>query len=83
MDRQDSLTAPPRGKSYHHGDLRNALLDSARKILEERSLADLSLRAVARRAGVLTRGSRAATGLIPPSCPAQERFQVRPGDGLE
>jgi AcrR family transcriptional regulator len=40
------------GRSYHHGDLRNALLDAARKILEEQSLADLSLRAVARRAGV-------------------------------
>jgi AcrR family transcriptional regulator len=39
-------------RSYHHGDLRNALLDAARKILEEQSLADLSLRAVARRAGV-------------------------------
>src|ERR1043165_3372099 len=37
---------------YHHGDLRNALLDAARSILEEESLANLSLRAVARRAGV-------------------------------
>jgi len=41
-----------RGRAYHHGDLRNALLDAARKILEEESLAALSLRAVARRAGV-------------------------------
>lgn len=41
-----------RGRAYHHGDLRNALLDAARKILEEESLANLSLRAVARRAGV-------------------------------
>src|SRR5271165_3936717 len=39
-------------RSYHHGDLRNALLDAARGILEEESLAALSLRAVARRAGV-------------------------------
>ncbi len=39
-------------RSYHHGDLRNALLDAARAILEEESLAALSLRAVARRAGV-------------------------------
>ena len=39
-------------RPYHHGDLRNALLDAARAILEEESLADLSLRAVARRAGV-------------------------------
>ena len=39
-------------RPYHHGDLRNALLDAARAILEEESLAELSLRAVARRAGV-------------------------------
>jgi len=43
-------TAPAR--PYHHGDLRNALLDAARALLEEEALADLSLRAVARRAGV-------------------------------
>jgi AcrR family transcriptional regulator len=41
-----------RKNRYHHGDLRNALLDAARHILEEESLANLSLRAVARRAGV-------------------------------
>lgn len=41
-----------RDKPYHHGDLRNALLDAARALLEEGPLADLSLRAVARRAGV-------------------------------
>jgi AcrR family transcriptional regulator len=40
----------PRG--YHHGDLRNGLLEAARAILEEESLAALTLRAVARRAGV-------------------------------
>jgi AcrR family transcriptional regulator len=39
-------------RPYHHGDLRNALLDAARVILEEESLSALSLRAVARRAGV-------------------------------
>ena len=38
--------------SYHHGDLRNALRQSAREILEEEGLAALSLRAVARRVGV-------------------------------
>jgi AcrR family transcriptional regulator len=37
---------------YHHGDLRNALLGAARALLEEGPLAELSLRAVARRAGV-------------------------------
>ncbi|HSZ75473.1 MAG TPA: TetR family transcriptional regulator [Rhizomicrobium sp.] len=36
---------------YHHGDLRNALLDAARTLLGE-DATDLSLRAVARRAGV-------------------------------
>ncbi len=38
--------------SYHHGDLHNALRQSASAILEEQGLAALSLRAVARRAGV-------------------------------
>jgi AcrR family transcriptional regulator len=41
-----------KAKTYHHGDLRNALLEAARALLEEGPLAELSLRAVARRAGV-------------------------------
>jgi AcrR family transcriptional regulator len=41
-----------RGRPYHHGDLRNALLESARSILEKEGLESLSLRAVARGAGV-------------------------------
>src|SRR5258708_33977258 len=52
MDRQDSSGETGRTRSYHHGDLRNALLVAARSILEEETLAELSLRAVARRAGV-------------------------------
>src|ERR1044072_38183 len=40
------------GRGYHHGDLRNGLLEAARNILEEESLAALTLRAAARRAGV-------------------------------
>jgi AcrR family transcriptional regulator len=44
------MTIEPR--AYHHGDLRNSLLDAARAILEEDGLPALSLRAVARRAGV-------------------------------
>lgn len=39
-------------RPYHHGDLRNGLLEAARAILEESSLSALTLRAVARRAGV-------------------------------
>jgi AcrR family transcriptional regulator len=40
------------GASYHHGDLRAACLRAARELLEEDGSAGLSLRAVARRAGV-------------------------------
>ena len=39
-------------RAYHHGDLRNGLLEAARSILEEQDLSALTLRAVARRAGV-------------------------------
>lgn len=39
-------------KKYHHGDLRRALLDSALEIIEEQDISALSLRQVARRAGV-------------------------------
>lgn len=38
--------------SYHHGDLRAALLRTAGKMLEKEGLASLSLRELARRAGV-------------------------------
>jgi len=40
------------GDSYHHGDLRAACLRAARELLEADGTAALSLRAVARRAGV-------------------------------
>ena len=52
MDRSDSGTNSAKARTYHHGDLRNALLNAARTILEEESLSELSLRAVARKAGV-------------------------------
>jgi len=39
-------------KTYHHGDLRNALLTAARDVLEERGPSYLSLREIARRVGV-------------------------------
>lgn len=49
-------TAPPKSQAesrpYHHGDLSRALVDAARKILETDGPAALSLRAVAREAGV-------------------------------
>lgn len=38
--------------AYHHGDLRRALLDAALALVAERRVAELSLREVARRAGV-------------------------------
>jgi len=39
-------------RPYHHGDLRNALLTAANKIMETEGPSGLSLRAVAREAGV-------------------------------
>jgi AcrR family transcriptional regulator len=39
-------------RPYHHGDLRRALVDAARRILEADGPSALSLRAVAREAGV-------------------------------
>ncbi|MEU4085242.1 TetR/AcrR family transcriptional regulator [Streptomyces aureus] len=42
----------PQAAAYHHGDLRAACLRAARELLEEDGSAGLSLRAVARRAGV-------------------------------
>jgi AcrR family transcriptional regulator len=41
-----------RGTSYHHGALRDALLEAAERVLEREGLAGLTLRAVAREAGV-------------------------------
>lgn len=42
----------PAPAAYHHGDLRNALVREGRRLLEERGVAELSLREVARRTGV-------------------------------
>ena len=41
----------PRGR-YHHGDLRRALVDASRELIEAGGSSGLSLRAVARRLGV-------------------------------
>jgi len=42
----------PEARPYHHGDLRRALIDAARRVLEAEGPSALSLRAVAREAGV-------------------------------
>ena len=39
-------------RSYHHGDLRSSLLDKVGRIIRERGVGELSIRAVARRARV-------------------------------
>jgi|SRR5436190_235631 AcrR family transcriptional regulator len=46
------MEAPTSAKPYHHGDLQRALVDAAQAILEREGPAALSLRAVAREAGV-------------------------------
>ena len=38
--------------AYHHGDLRNALIEAAMKVLEDGGVAGLTLRGAARQAGV-------------------------------
>jgi AcrR family transcriptional regulator len=43
---------PPTKQTYHHGDLRAALVRAALELLEESGESELSLRATARRAGV-------------------------------
>jgi AcrR family transcriptional regulator len=43
---------PPSGSAYHHGDLRAELVRAALELLDEGGATELSLRAVARRAGV-------------------------------
>lgn len=47
---REAHAAEPR--PYHHGDLRRALIDAARRLLESDGPSALSLRAVAREAGV-------------------------------
>ena len=41
-------------KTYHHGDLRDALVRAALEILEDSTVTEVSVRAAARRAGVST-----------------------------
>ncbi len=44
--------SPNESRAYHHGNLKEALIEAGRQILEEEGLDKLSLRGVARRAGV-------------------------------
>jgi AcrR family transcriptional regulator len=46
------LESPKKLDRYHHGDLKNALLDAARDLATEGSVDGFTLREVARRAGV-------------------------------
>ena len=41
-----------RGNSYHHGDLRNALITAAAELIEESGHADVAISEAARKAGV-------------------------------
>src|SRR3954465_8549124 len=52
MTQTPSTLAPAEARPYHHGALSRALVEAARKILETDGQAALSLRAVAREAGV-------------------------------
>jgi len=49
---QHQRSVPPSKATYHHGDLRAACVSAAMELLEESGETALSLRAVARRAGV-------------------------------
>src|SRR5215218_5303559 len=52
MVRAMSEAKSAESRPYHHGDLRRALVDAARTLLEREGPSALSLRAVAREAGV-------------------------------
>jgi AcrR family transcriptional regulator len=47
-----NMNPKPARKSYHHGDLRSALIEAGLKLLAERDADDLGLREVAREVGV-------------------------------
>lgn len=52
MATRKAADKPAAPSTYHHGDLRNALLREGRRLLEDRGIGELSLREVARRTGV-------------------------------
>lgn len=47
-----TIMATPAKTTYHHGDLRQSLIDAAIALINEEGISDLSLRQVARRVGV-------------------------------
>ncbi|NQY04519.1 MAG: helix-turn-helix transcriptional regulator, partial [Halieaceae bacterium] len=49
MPKQSTATVP---KTYHHGDLRNALIVAAAELISERGSFDFAMVEAARRAGV-------------------------------
>ncbi|MFM0500766.1 TetR/AcrR family transcriptional regulator [Paraburkholderia caffeinilytica] len=49
---KDPAASPPRDKPYHHGALPEALLQAAESVLQRDGLRGLTLRAIAREAGV-------------------------------
>ena len=52
MSSPESPGIPARGNRYHHGDLRNALIQATLLLIEERGPNGFTLREAARRAGV-------------------------------
>ncbi|MGO4612588.1 TetR family transcriptional regulator [Nocardia sp. 2YAB30] len=46
------MTSTAERKAYHHGDLRRALIDAGRALVQQDGVAGLTLRAAAGRAGV-------------------------------
>ena len=80
----DDLNSVKTERSYHHGDLRRALIDAAEAVIVERGLDRFSLRETARRAGVSAAAPAHhfgdARGLL--TALATEAF-LRFGDALE
>jgi hypothetical protein len=72
------MSTSPASGSYHHGDLRNALLDAASELAGESDAAALALRAVARRAGVSHDAGRRAEAVL--RALIAERFRLRGAD---
>jgi len=52
METAEYMTAKPKKKAYHHGNLKETLIDTAYNMLSVITVDELSLRALAREAGV-------------------------------